>query len=198
MLVSFAGCPCSGKTTTAAAVFASLKTLGVPVEFIPEQARMYIAEKRYDVSMPLTEKLILTKEDQYKIFVKQMYLERVMTKVCGDNMIIVTDSTPLNALLYLTEEERQGEQFKYIVNVYWRQLMGMKSVLFHAMPTVGHNSFDPNRSHTEEQSKIIAERVYPILKLLGLEHKILEGSVEARRDIVLSTTMQKYLSEDRC
>jgi hypothetical protein len=198
MLISFVGCPCSGKTTTAASVFASLKTLGLPVEFIPEQARLYIAKKRFYQKLSPEEKLPLCNEDQVEIFMKQFYLEEVMTKVCGESMIIVTDSTPLNALLYMTPEKRQGAFVEGLIRDYKRQLSLTKSVLFHAMPTVGHNGFDPNRSHSEEQSKIIAADVDPLLKEFGFSAHVLSGSVEARRDTVLATSMQKYLSEDKC
>jgi len=46
MFVGFVGSPLSGKTTVAAKVFAKLKKAGMPVEFIPEQSRFYIAQAR--------------------------------------------------------------------------------------------------------------------------------------------------------
>lgn len=198
MLVSFAGCPCSGKTTTAASVFASLKTLGVPVEFIPEQARSYIAERRYDMDLSPEGKLELSDDDQLEIFLRQLNAQEIMLKVCGESMIVITDSTPLNALLYVSPETRGSHFFQDMIQNYREQLQNTRSLLFHAMPTSGHNHFDPNRSHSEEQSKVIAAEVHPLLTGLGFAHKVLDGSVEARRDTVLAATMQKYLSGDKC
>ena len=46
MYVNFIGAPCSGKTTSAAKLFAELKEMGLEVEFVSEYARLYIAKKR--------------------------------------------------------------------------------------------------------------------------------------------------------
>ena len=48
MLVTFIGSPISGKTTTAAQVFAELKKAGMPAEFVCEIARTFIANLRYN------------------------------------------------------------------------------------------------------------------------------------------------------
>lgn len=156
MLVSFVGSPCSGKTTTAAMLFAALKEQGNPCEFITEQARSYIAELRYKGQIPPSAPVKLTDEDQIAIMLRQLHLDTAFRYSVGDG-VVIADSSPLNALLYMTPEcrERVKEHTEEAVNQ-------TDLVLF--SPAVHYAPFgaDPNRVHTMEQSHEIEKSIYAV------------------------------------
>ncbi len=122
MLISFIGSPCSGKTTTAAMFFASLKDAGQLAEFVPEQARIYIAHKKqaefqkhcdienakpekvYGGIAPWSYPVTLTDQDQYEIMCQQRAADSLIYMTAGPGTTIVTDSSPINSLFYMSEE----------------------------------------------------------------------------------------------
>lgn len=105
MLVSFLGSPVSGKTTIAAKVFAELKESGQPnVEFVAEQARIHIAYLK--LTRKSLEPFKLTDVDQLDILHAQWNLESLLTKATGSDGVVVSDSSVLNSLWYMTPEGR--------------------------------------------------------------------------------------------
>lgn len=157
MLVSFVGSPCSGKTTTAASVFAELKASGLPAEFVGEHARLYIAQakcKAMDYNVPFE----LTDEDQRKIFINQYDIERTMTRVCGPEVVVISDSCPLNSLLYMNDLNVFVQPEAYIAEV-----ANSLELIFVCDPVKPATSIDPNRIHDEEQSKAIHAKIEPML-----------------------------------
>ncbi len=101
MLVGCIGVPGSGKTTAAAEVFLGLKKTGFTAEFVVEVARQYIAQKKR-----LGGPVVLTDMDQIQIAIQQERIESLMN---DPSLIVVSDSSPLNAWLYMTPEAQ--EQF---------------------------------------------------------------------------------------
>jgi nicotinamide riboside kinase len=101
MLIGFIGTPCSGKTTIAAKLFASLKEIGMKTEIVAEQARQYIAEVRYTNHMKYNDPVSLTNDDQLNIYKAQMHAESIMMNSTAPETIIISDSSCLNAGLYL-------------------------------------------------------------------------------------------------
>jgi len=159
MRVSFIGCPCSGKTTTAMMVVAQLKEAGISCEFIAEQARVYIAEKRYLDRLKPEQSLVLTDFDQTSIMERQLRMEKIMSSVTGPSMIVVSDSSPLNSLLYMSEDYRD----KVPAAILEEAIQG-SDLVFYAPPVSGSNGFDPNRVHDQEQSLKVDGSIPSILE----------------------------------
>lgn len=156
MLISFIGAPCSGKTTTAALVFADLKDAGRAVEFIPEQARFYIAEMRermLDLGYGYPPRL--DDRNQMDIFDRQRRAEEMFCRVSSES-ITLSDSSPLNSLLYLGEENRQSPQLLERVRTYLKKL---QPLIFHTPPVPESGFYDANRIHNHEESQTIASRL---------------------------------------
>lgn len=101
MLIGFLGIPSSGKTTLAATTFVELKRMGICAEFVVEIARGYIAKRRRETNRDV----VLTDEDQSEIMSQQAEAEDLMN---DKQVIVISDSSPLNSLLYLTDAVFDG------------------------------------------------------------------------------------------
>lgn len=179
MLIGFVGVPCSGKTTTAARLFASLKDDGHNVEFVSERARLHIATLKMALvpidpnlaMLPATKTVKLTNDDQKEILWAQQNEEAIFKAVSSPYDFIVSDSSILNALLYMSEEARIDIQEDG--RLEWAKEY---DVLFRAHPvTPSRNKNDPNRVHTYEQALAldaqldsIMSRFVPSVKLIPL------------------------------
>jgi nicotinamide riboside kinase len=150
MLVGFLGAPCSGKTTTATRLFADLKDKGSSVEFISEKARSYIAWKKYTYPQ---EPFCLTDEDQFAIAQAQYQAEVIMRSVCGPDLDIITDTSVLNSLLYMTPEFRERPDVRTLMAMAVRQY----DILYLCQPVGRLSTYDPNRVHSEEQALALHE-----------------------------------------
>lgn len=153
MRATFIGCPGSGKTTTAFAAFAALKEMGIPCEFVPEYARLHIAAKRAGTGGPLTD------EDQVSILLTQAKWESDVWKSVGDSVVSISDTSPWNSLLYLSDPvtERYARLVQYLLArrpalyrlVFWSMLPDGAS-----LPII-----DPNRVHSLGESHLIEDRI---------------------------------------
>jgi hypothetical protein len=156
MLVGFIGCPCSGKTTTAAMTFADLKHMGISAEFIPEQARLYIAQKRFESP---DGRILLTDEDQKAIMKTQATMEIILHSGLPDG-VVITDSSVLNTLLYLSSEARNSEETRAMVTA----AIGRYDLTFYSAPVKASRNLDPNRLQNEDQSLALDRAIPTILK----------------------------------
>lgn len=194
MKIQFIGCPCSGKTTTAAQVFARLKESGMTCEFIPEQARLYIAKARLSSRTSPRDSLILTDEDQLLIMKQQNAAEQLMQRACGDDVLIITDSSPLNSILYMTDAFRQKEEVSACVT----QAVQQVDLIFYSPPVMIGSPFDPNRVHTMQESLKINDSIPEILQkyAVGVLEKTIFLPKEPgnRADIVFNVILKKLLS----
>ncbi len=140
MLVGFIGIPNSGKTTLAAETFVRLKKIGVVSEFVVEIARQHIAFRRKNGDGIL----VLTDEDQEAIMEKQLNTEELMDST---DTITVSDSSPLNALMYMTEEGKND----WVVQKLAEDSLNSYDllVLCEGDTNMSHSS-DPNRVHGSE------------------------------------------------
>lgn len=193
MLISFIGAPASGKTTVAALVFADLKEAGVNVEFVPEQARVYIAEKRLrwkkrDLAYPPLEGFSLDDGDQIEIMRRQINAENVFFEAYPET-VIVTDSSPLNALLYMSENCRKTNPF-VTTAILRSMLMADVNPYFYAGIPDTANPYveDPGRAHGFYESK----RLEATLGDVVVPHvpspmKVLFGTAHHRAFQVLQT-----------
>lgn len=193
MLVSFIGSPCSGKTTTAALLFAQLKEQGTACEFITEQARSYIAELRIKQGLLPQERIKLTDSDQVAIMERQLNLDAAFRYSVGEDGLVIADSSPLNALLYMTEHTRNTEQVKKLT----AQAVQLTDLVFYTPALESFFGFDPNRVHTFAESEAIAQSIYPILNGSCPEifSKVvpLKGSPQTRQSLAMRTVLMAKL-----
>ncbi len=183
MLLQFLGCPSSGKTTIAAGVFFQLKKHGFNSEFITEQARSYIVKKK----ALSTDKagLRLGGYDQLQIFNLQKELEDNFFKsIQNQDGIIVADSSCINTLLYLSDKEIEEAG---LISILKDRFSRMEAKFFYCSPVLLKGSTDPNRLHSQEESKKLDERMQEILKKHFPEFKIcnLNGDLNSRVDQVM-------------
>lgn len=176
MLINFIGCPQSGKTTIAAMLFASMKETGMVAEFNPEQARFYIAKLRVKKGLR-PDDVVLTDEDQFQIMKAQVEADEIFVKACGERVFIVSDSSPLNSMLYMTPEFRKEPKVQVLVE----RSMALKSLTFHMYPIYRPYLEDPNRIHGEQQSREIDSRIPGLLQVVqDLQVTPVDGTVSER------------------
>lgn len=185
MLVSFIGCPCSGKTTTAAMTFAMLKEKGLTAEFIAEQARLYIAEKKY---MAKDHVITLDDDDQLQIMKHQLHVEKVMAASAASDSIVVCDSSSLNSLLYMSEAGRERPEVKEMVEAATHY-----DLVFYCPPVAKPVNPDPNRVHDYNASLQINEILPRVLKQHAPTLQLIPvtGDVEARYRLVFAAILDK-------
>lgn len=176
MLINFIGCPCSGKTTTAAGIFSALKDEGTPAEFVSEQARLYIAARRREMALGPYEQLDLDDYDQIRIMHRQYEVENVLTWACGPDVVIVSDSSPLSALLYMSEEGWSAVKSNGVFDDARKQV----ELVFYSHPVQRIAILDPNRVHSLEQSLALNERIPAFLEALGIPAIPLFGNAQER------------------
>lgn len=197
MLVTLIGSPCSGKTTAAAVAFARLKALGLSVEFIPEQARRYIASERYRLQLPVTRSLKLAFADQLSIMREQVLAEQQMLFSCGPDVIVITDSSPLNALLYMTPAERADSLTLEQVSRAQSILRANSALTFVGAPILQSGSWDPLRVHDAAQSAVAAaqvdELVATYLTPIGIKPVTLFGLPESRGQTIAGLVLEQFL-----
>lgn len=174
MLIGFLGCPSSGKTTLAAKVFSSLKADGHVTEFVPEQARWYIAEKRRTFGIPKTHTVFLDDKDQYKIAMRQVIAETNLIEGTTNDTIIVTDTASFAAQFYMSEEaaSEHAEMMKAQEARY--------DLMFHCLPIDFYMGNDANRVHDANQSRDIARKMHTHTALHSKDLRFVGGSLEER------------------
>lgn len=189
MLLSFIGAPCSGKTTVAALVFAALKDAGQAVEFVPEKAREYIAEYRVKHDQFPPQSVTLTDVDQLAIMHRQVACEENFSDACSQS-IIVADSSPLNTLLYMSEETRQLAEVKDLVRIH---LSLNPTVLYCPPLSSSYWPYDPGRIHDEPASRAVDQSIASlILPLLPSPATTLFGHIaQLRANQVLNIVWTK-------
>ena len=157
-LVNFLGCPASGKTTTAARLFAFLKTRGTPAEFVSEQARIFICLRRAELGLVPADGLGLSDKDQLNILESQVRLESAMVQSTGGDSWVISDSSPINTLFYLSQTARQSAV------PYIEQALKIPTIYFYASPIPIVNQLDPNRIHDDKQIRAVVEAIPEVLK----------------------------------
>jgi len=192
MLVTFIGCPSSGKTTTAAMLFAYLKETGIPTEFLLEEARMYITRMRWESQLKPHEGLTLENDDQFEIMEGQWTSEDILTQVCGPSVVVISDGNALNSLLYMTPEYRKSSSVQEIVD----NAIENYDLVFYLPPLKQPNIFDPNRIHDYESSIKIDSLIPEMLKQFAPRLTVirLEGEPKERLEKATSCIRNKYSS----
>lgn len=171
--------------------FACLKEVGVGCEFITEQARLYIAKKRYNLGLKPEEAIVLTDEDQIAIMHQQIAIEEMMSTVIGDDHVVISDSSALNSMLYMTEEQRRHPGVQQLA----LKAIQDATLVFYAPPVPRPSHLDPNRVHSEQES-IRVDASIPFI-ISTLDQKFwetvvkLEGEPQARLGQVTSAILTR-------
>jgi len=197
MLISFVGCPGSGKTSVAARVFATLKEYDLSTEFVPEQARWHIAEQKIRLAAAHSDNpfdcselaLSLTDSDQLAILLSQAKAEQTMVRSAGPECIVVADSATYNTLMYISDDNfRNSLKELFAVNQY--------DYVFYCAPVVSRFSKDSNRIHTPDQALAANSRINELMQEFapGVEMILLGGNILARHNDVV----RYVLSGDEC
>jgi thymidylate kinase len=191
MYINFIGSPCSGKTTSAAKLFADLKELGLEVEFISEYARYYIANSRLQFKA-INKSFKLDDNDQYHIFHKQLEIETIMSEASKD-AIVISDTSVWNSCLYMTEKYLKDflntTEYKQAINRYENE----KGLTIICSPVERPYSPDSNRVHSKEESLKIHYNIRHTLEELIPNNKIpmIFGSVEDRHKTLMKLVFEK-------
>lgn len=174
MLVGFLGVPCSGKTTTAARLFASLKEGGVPSELVVEEARKYIAERKQAIKLfggvrhNRVLKLELDNTDQIEIMDRQMRAESLMKDACGAQAAVVSDSSYINTLLYMKRsDEVSDERHSAGLQAIFDEAKNHYDLLFLCEPVRPSVMTDPNRIHSFEESVELHKALLHMVETYG-------------------------------
>lgn len=195
MLITFVGCPASGKTTTAAMLFAKLKEMGIAAEFICEQARLHIARIRWEQALDPKDPVALTDNDQLAIMEAQWNIENMLTSVCGNSVVVVSDSSALNALLYMNPALRDHPESSELLTVLLEHYE--PGICFYTPPLAAPHVLDPNRVHDEAMGLRVDSMIPEILKSYapGLIPVRLDGNPQERLrqalDVVLEALKEK-------
>lgn len=195
MLVGFIGAPCSGKTTTAAKLFAALKENGQPCEYIAEKARAYIAEKRFALkAQGRGHEFRLFDGDQLAIAKSQFRAEMIMD---DPGIITVTDSCVLNSFLYMSPGFRSTKEVVDLMDA----ALGNYDLLFVCGPVPRPSGTDPNRVHDADASALINDQIYSLLVPMVSSHharpltKGLSGDAKLRLSNAFSATLERFYSK---
>lgn len=192
MLVEFIGTPASGKTTTAAKLFESLKNYNVTTEFLPEEARKFIVYKRKQFNLSYNSLIRLTDQDQLKILKNQIDIELTYKNYCSPEIVIVADSSPLNALLYMTPEMRSSDEVQALVNTWKTQI---NPIVMRCLPVVLSHVTDCNRVHNHNEINALENLVDPLLEKYSnaAKIKVLAGPREERHQVCLAETLGELI-----
>jgi len=189
MLATFIGAPSSGKTTVAALVFANLKERGISVEFVSEWARSYIAGQRVSKGLSPGQGLSLSDTDQVLILQMQMVAEETFIAACGPSVTVLSDTSPLNALLYLSDKAAEDAKVKKWIAKY----LSLNPVFFYlplSNPPAVTVGLDPNRIHGALESVAIDQKAKALISRMGLKVIELVGTSREKSEKALDRILQ--------
>jgi hypothetical protein len=82
----------------------------------------------------------------------QVFWERTLLQASGSEVYVITDTSPLNALLYMPPHVRESRKVQELIEETLVLEASYDGITFYCLPvptSVGH---DPNRVHDEKQS----------------------------------------------
>jgi len=162
-------------------LFASMKETGMVCEFSPEQARFYIAGLRVKLGLRPEDPLTLSDEDQLSIMTSQVEASEILHKACGERVFIISDSSPINSMLYMSPEFRDSSKVQDLV----RRSLVLPTKSFYSKPIFSPYLEDPNRIHSLEQSRVIDRGIPTLLENYpGLNLAVVDGTMADRLYLV--------------
>ena len=163
MLIGFIGGPAVGKSTIAAKMFSNFKEMGINCELIVEIARQFIAEKRLKENIGPKERLFLNDLEQIDICKKQNNIEKIMTNSSDISTIVISDSSSLNAGLYMSDRV-YNEVF--LVSLFQELINGYDLLFFVHEIERKSLPYDPNRIHSLDEIHKLKNRSFNLLNRL--------------------------------
>lgn len=154
LVVNFFGGPGTGKSTTAAAVFALLKQLGVNCELALEYAKDKVWERSLNV---LANQIYVFAQQHHRIW-------RLLDQVD----VVITDSPLLLSLHYGSV---LSESFKQLVLEEHRKLRSFNVMLVRQKPYE-----QAGRLQTEEQARLVDQALLNILMSNGIDFGMIDCS----------------------
>lgn len=156
-VINLWGAPGAGKSTTAAALFALMKSAGLRVELVTEFAKALTWAKR---GAELT--------DQFYIFAKQLHRQRVLE---GQVDFVITDSPLPLTLIY---DQREPESYRdYVLEVF----QTFDNVNIHINRVAPYEA--EGRNQTEEEAEELAERIWRLAHSLDNDLIAVDGDDDA-------------------
>lgn len=150
LIVALYGGPGTGKSTTAAMLFAELKLAGYNAELVTEYAKDLTWEQRR-----------ATLGNQPYVTAKQLWhLDRLSDQVD----VIITDTSPLLALIYGHD---LMDEFKAYIKADWKARSTL-DIFLRRDPKRGYNP--RGRSQTATQATKLDTRILELLRYTGTEH----------------------------
>lgn len=153
MLIGFFGPPCSGKTTLAHALFASLKVNGINGEFVSEYARKHIVNHPKGL-----DNTGLNDKDQFHILSRQTDEEGLFII---KNNLVVTDTCTANTCFY-SDEFYCMDKIEEEIKRY--DILFVTSLLEDRIGSV-----DKNRIHNLDQCRELNVKMFDALNSLNLK-----------------------------
>lgn len=158
-VINLWGPPGQGKSTAAAGLFYKMKVAGYDVELVTEYAKDVVWEGRHN----------LLRDQLYLLAKQNQRLERLR----GQVEWCITDSPILLVLAYTPDNYYNGfEQFTYNV---WKSYNNINFLLERS-----HAYRNRGRIQTEDQAKIIEDRVKQILESHNQKYDIINNSDPAK------------------
>lgn len=190
MLVGFIGSPSSCKTTVAVSMFSHFKRLCINTELVIEQARQYIAEMKWNNNLPNNNHIVLSNEDQIAIVKRQLNMEEVMVKSCGLDTIVISDSSALNAYLYLDLKNRQ-----ILEDFFFNEVVNKYDLLFYCLPLpdLDIDPSDNNRVHDINQIQVLQHEANLLFEKIKRNGNVmrLAGDIDTRIGEACTITLDK-------
>lgn len=157
LVVNLFGEPGAGKSTGAAYVFAMLKMAGVDAELVTEYAKDKVWESNTEV------------------FKNQMYIlgkQSLRQSRCNGKVdVIVTDSPLPLSILYVEDAAYTENYCKTVMDVFGTY----NNINFLLKRFKPYNANGRNQS--EEEAKVLSEKVYKLLKDNNIPYECVEGTL---------------------
>lgn len=158
-VINIFGAPGSGKSTLMGGLFYRLKMAGINVEMSHE----YIKEKLYEgTPYPF--------HDQLYTYAKQ---NKKLNQLNGKVDFIVTDSPSVQCIAY---DEKEPPIYRQMALDYFNQYDNLN---FYIERT--HEYQPSGRNQTEEQAKMVGDRIKNMLDDLKIEYTILPANIALER-----------------
>lgn len=177
ILINLFGGPGISKSTTATGIFSLLKMHDIDCEYIPEFAKELVWENRHK-----------TLKNQIYIFSKQYHR---LWRLHGEVDVMITDSPLLFSLIY--PDDNETENFPIMIKKLFDCFNNLNFLLTRI------KKYNPNgRNQTEEEAKLIDQKILNMLNENNIKYKPVIGNTNAVNVIVnkilgLLHVQQKYI-----
>lgn len=162
-VINLYGGPGTGKSTTAADLFAKMKWAGYSVELVDEYAKKVTWEGHHNILL-----------DQLYMSVKQ---NRKLERLRGKVDYVITDSPLLLGFVYT--DDTYYPSYKNLLRELYDSYDNI-DIMLHRM-----KKYDPNgRNQTEDEAKQIDHKIVKMLRTQGVKFEAIAATKDAKNDIL--------------